>query len=341
MALGVAVMATSCGDDNKIEETTTPTGYEVAERALIANYPDATNISWSTQSDYQVAKFKSSVTKSDDTNYTVWYEVDGDDANEVKSNQNLNGELSKLPTSVQNSFDETVYADATLWTIEEIEKDIDSRDDDDNTEKVVIYEIELDGIAANEGMEAELKFDADGKLIFKKEELDDDNDDDDNDKLVINQAMQESVEEFMIKMEFTDDKSDILIIDAELDDNKIEVDVVIISKDDSELELELNATTYEVIGYEYETEMETTYREMPSELKNTIIAYYETYHADLELPNDEAEVKLKGEASNDEEIKVEVDIEYTINGVEYEASFELIQRNGVYSVIEGEIEVED
>ena len=317
-----SVVAATCVACDKSDNGTEIVDFTAAQTELQKLYPEAQQVQWSFSRGYHVAKFNNpALTRSAQAglNTTVWFEVEGNKAEQQMINQDFGASLAVLPAAIQEAFNATEYSDKSLWVIDEIdfEKEYIA-----GVGKKSVYEIELNSAPQiTPEKEAELYFDATtGELLFTKESVDDDSQDRDDEHLVINSQITESVTDYLTPTLLAGES--VVILSAELDDNEIEVDAIITNagKTVREVELTLNPSNYSVIGSESETEYTATFAALAAKYKTPITAWYDsnanTQHAPL--PEGTVLVELEETVENGK-TKAELEFEYA----GWEAEFEL------------------
>lgn len=304
----------SCPDG----DSETPIDYSIAEAQLHKDYSTYTigNIAWSTQRNYQVAKF-SIMSKP----ITAWYELSGRLAIREMDCEDLG---TTVPAIIKAAFDATPYSNTSLWVIEEIELEHNYK----ATGVESYYEMELQNLT-NSNLEAKLFFDGiTGVLLYSKEDFDDDDDDDDiDDTFVINDQLKAAVEAAVPGAQ---------IIDAEVDDNLIEVGAIV-TVNGIKQEIELNfSMNYMLVSKEIETEY--VYSALPANF--AIIKTWLTNHpstAPIPPANTQVEITEGNQVEDDNNVgryyyELEID-EYTSGANEYEFEFYLSEEFNIIAVI--------
>ena len=271
---------------NEIENS----DFSVAMEQLAIDYPkyDTKDAKWVIDKQYQVATFTALV-KSNASEISVWYDVNGEDA---QRKFDVVDEGTEIPAVIKTAFNATVYSDAKLWKI----KDVELGNRYNNDLVVSIYEVELDNIS-DEKLEAELYFDAiTGKLLLSKEELESE----DNDRYIVDAALQSAVSAVY---------PDAIIIAASNDDVNIEVDVVA-TEDGNALELEMLFTLDKVyVSSEYEVQ----FSELPIKF-SAINTWFENSNS-YTTPADDHDVEVLTGANivvNDIKCSTYITMEYNL-----------------------------
>ena len=296
-------------------------GYAVAEAKLMEDYKgyNVGEIIWSTQRSYQLATFNIS-TKAVSKSITAWYSVNGDTATREMDSENLG---VVIPDVIRSAFEATVYSDASLWVIEEIELERSYNSNSIDS----YYEVDLVSKVVPQ-LEAELFFNATtGVLLTSKE----DTESRDDDKFVVNAELKAAVEKAV---------PGATIIDADVDDNIIEVDVIVTTGGVlKEVELEFTMA-YVLISSEIETEY--TYGQLPAQF-NTINDWFANNAALVPTPSAMTLVEITegNQTEADHNIgayyyNVEID-DYISGVIEYEVEFYLDEKCEITSVIVNDV----
>ncbi len=286
---------------------------------------------------YEVATFTLTDTRDVSTdiraakpNMTVWYKVTNAKATMKQSTEDFGTTMhDKLQTAFENT---PKYGDSTLWTVTEVELDIQEED----TSETRVYEIELEN-NANRNLKAELYYNYDNpiKLLYSKEELDDDNNDDD--KVVIDEALINAV-----KVVYPAPAT-VQVIDAEMDGTQVEVEVLVTNAGKTtENEIVFTDTTYATVAsQESESEATLTYTTIdPAELKTAVEAWFTTNATKLNSTTPANEpvyvtTIITGSGAS-AVITYEVEVEYTNSTNEYEVELEF---NSQFTVTDQEAEI--
>lgn len=154
---GLLFAGCSSDDDNAVINGNTPN--EQIVKAFKQQYPNATNVKWSTRDSYAVASFSLTQSKAKDIN-EAWYEQNG-----VCALSEIEITFDELPTAVKESYNTTSYA-TEGWEIDDIDKL--SRNG-----MALVYKIEVEKAGQPDH---DLLFSETGLLISDK--IDNDTDDD-------------------------------------------------------------------------------------------------------------------------------------------------------------------
>lgn len=314
----LALTLISCSKDTETEDS----NYSVAENQLKLDYSqyNLTGISWRSVLGYQVANFKFT-TKANGTNANAWYLVNNNIAKREKSTASIG---VTVPETIKAAFEASKYSNALLWRIDEIE--LENNYNGNAVES--IYEVELESVI-NTNIEAEMYFDAKtGVLLYSREYLDDDDDNDDDNSIVIDDKLVQAVRAIY---------PDAVIIDAEIDDNMIEVAVTIIEGGIPK-EVEMLFT----MDYKYkggEIEYEVTYGKLSEKFKSVKDWFANTANG-VPVPNDDIIVEIEEGVGSENGITYmyQVEVEYTINGTEYNVELFL---DAEYVIVIEEIEIDN
>lgn len=312
--LGITVFSSCEKDQNHKSDDVV--NFIVSERQLVNDYAQysITNLLWETIDNYEVATF-TATTKTTSPSISAWYKVLGEKA---ERQIDIYNHGTTVPDIIKLAFDKTPYADANIWTIEEIE--LENRYN--NTAQKEIYTIELENVS-NENLEAELYFNAEtGKLLFSSEKLDDESDDD---RYIVNTELALAVKQIY---------NNAIIIGASKDDDEIEVDVVV-NEDATNLEIEmLFSLTQSYINSEYEVE----YSVLPAKFQS-VKMWIEDASNGFPIPEKDVEIEIiESNGMTIDNIKcnsvIEIEYEITSNGkkTEYEILFYLDAKNEIISV---------
>ncbi len=288
--------------------------FMVAEKQLVADYSayTVTDVSWVEKDGYQVGSFVGTA-KSAGVSISAWYAIAGE-----KASRHI--DVAKLgvaiPALIKPAFDATVYADAAVWTLDEIE--LENRYNGETEERV--YEVELDNVS-NKDLCAEVYFDAvTGGFLFAKEEVDASGDDSD-DRYVVDERLKAAVKAI---------HPEARVIDASKEDGFIEVLVF-----DKGLEIEMLFTA----EFIYKSgEYEVAYSELPAKY-SSVNAWISTPANGFPTPEATSEVEIREGAAlviDGVECRAFIELEYsTISGAvenEYELGFYLDADNEIISV---------
>lgn len=315
IALTLGVFFTFSCDKNDNNE------YSVAEKQLRLDYPNysLSNIKWTKEYSYDVARFSTQTKAATSNMLTAWYKVSGDKASRQMDIEDLG---NTIPETILSAFNATVYSNTQLWTIDEVE--LENRYNGNGIEKV--YEVELDSKTIV-NLEAELYFDAKtGELLFSKEDMDEDSNDTE-DKFVVNQELIDAVQRLYTGAQ---------IVDAEIDNNQIEVEAIVtIDNVKKEIEL-LFDMNYNLI--ESEIEYDTTYGSLNNDFSSVTAWFTDPINS---FPSPPAATKVEitqGNLVEDDltpnfNYKYGVDIEYQIGQTEYEVMFYLDAKFMILKVV--------
>ncbi len=164
--------------------------------AFSTMYPDATDVTWTTQGGYNVATFKSG-----SETVVVWLDDDGD---WYMTDTDI--PYTALPQAVRTAFEASEWA---TWTIDDVEEVT-------RLDMQIVYVIEVENEATGE--EVELRYLPDGTLIGAV--IDNDNDDDDNSDMLPTD-LPEAITNF-INTQYPG----AIIVDRDNDDGMIEIDIL-------------------------------------------------------------------------------------------------------------------
>ena len=251
--VGAVLAGTACSNDDK-DNSVPSVDRSIAEKQLMVDYAqyNLSDIKWRNSNGYEVAQF-SATTKSSPFIMEAWYQTEKGKANRVLDNKDFG---KTIPEIIQAAFAETIYSNATLWKVDDV--DLETRFTGSTLE--VVYIVELESLT-NKDLEAKLIFDTEGHLIFSREYQDTD---DKNDKYIVSDRLIEAVHVLY---------PDAKIVDAEYDDNKIEVDAIIVDEHHNIIEIELVFDkNYQLISQKCEHEY--TFETLPIEFKDALNDWY-------------------------------------------------------------------
>lgn len=288
-----AVLAgTACSNDDN-DNSVPSVDRSIAEKQLMIDYAqyNLSDIKWRNSNGYEVAQF-SATTKSAPFIMEAWYQTEKGKANRVLDNKDFG---KTIPEIIQAAFAETIYSNATLWKVDDV--DLECRFNGHAMETVYIVELES---LITKNLEAKLIFDEQGTLIFAREYEDNDSNNDD-DKFIVNQRLIDAVHAVFPHAQ---------IIDAEYDDKKIEVDAIIMDEHHNITEVELVFDeNYNLISQECEHEY--TFETLPIEFKDALNDWY-LHNTDKPHPTNftriEVEEKVGKFMGKDYAFKVEFEV---------------------------------
>ncbi|MGL4229372.1 MAG: hypothetical protein ACRCR3_12135, partial [Tannerellaceae bacterium] len=211
-------------------------------------------------------------------------------ANRVLDNKDFG---RTIPEIIQAAFAETIYSNATLWKVDDV--DLETRFTGSTLE--IVYIVELESLTSKD-LEAKLIFDTEGHLIFSREYQDTD---DKNDKYIVSDRLIDAVHVLY---------PDAKIVDAEYDDNKIEVDAIIVDEHHNIIEIELVFDKdYKLISQK--SEHEYTFETLPIEFKDALNDWF-LHNTDKPHPTNftriEVEEKVGKFMGKDYAFKVEFEL---------------------------------
>lgn len=163
---GAFALMTSCTEDNNPQSDPIPEN--IPEAVILefnAKYPNATNVSWSTQDTYAVAHFYLASTRAGghEPNNTAWFNMKGHwNMTETKIS------YQQLPDAVKAAFEASPYAS---W---QIDNEIDKLQRNDNNE--TLYIIEARQREGNVETEVDLYYTEEGILVKEIIDAETDND---------------------------------------------------------------------------------------------------------------------------------------------------------------------
>ena len=265
---------TSCNEDaTSTEEIKTETLVSAAKAQFAKDFAgtNTTNTQWSVNgSNHAVVKFnlmqpvRNNVTVAKE----IWYADKSNNAvSKVFDNTTYDKySISAIPVEIQKAFNATVYADITLWTLNEVEYEYSEGEGGLTFNNVYIYEVEN---KINPNREAKIIIDSKTfEVIYMKESFDvDDNENDNNtSNTLITQALIDAVNSV-----FPNAKT--VIIEAESASNgNIEVDgLVTIDGITSEFEVRFDAS---LTLLDKEIEFDATFGKLATAEQEAIAAWF-------------------------------------------------------------------
>ena len=316
----------SCEEKINPPTPTEPSQFAAAQIQLLKDYPqyNIEDAVWIEKDQYQIATFDAKTkVAAPMPSITVWYEIDGGFAERklvVTKNYTL-------PDIIVTAFNATKYANAEIWTVNEIE--LENRFSENVQAKV--YTVELSNII-DTNLEAEIYFNAEtGELILAKEDL---NTTDEENKYIVDEKLSTAIKTIY---------PDAIIIDASHDDNLIEADIIA-PNNDNKLEIEITFTKkLKYVSSEYDVE----YSKIPTKFA-TVKSWFENTVNNHPTPADTDEVEItEGPELIVDDVTcnaiIELEYETIVNEeqTELEVSFLLDADNKIVKVINETIEIRD
>ena len=179
---------TSCSDDDDATNGATPN--EQIVNAFKKQFPNATEVKWSTRNGYSVASFRLAQNPTGETN-EAWYEANG----ECPLTELEIPSFDQLPAKVQEGYNASIFGQEG-WAIDDIDALY-------RLNMALVFKIEVEKAGQPD---YDLLFSEEGVLISAKVDNDDD---DDNVPVIIPTAIREFVNQHLSGAELLDyDKED-------------------------------------------------------------------------------------------------------------------------------------
>lgn len=309
------ILATACSSDDTDKNLPSDTK-SIAEQQLKADYADynITDIKWRNSNGYDVALFSAN-TKAAPQQIEAWYQVENGKAGRVLDNRDFG---TVIPEAIREAFEHTIYADASLWKVDDV--DLETRFNGHAME--VVYVVEMESIL-HKDLEAKLLFNAKGELIFSKEYEDDK---DDEEKFIVDQRLLDAVHAIFPDAE---------VVDAEFEDGIIEVDALRFINDRTiEIEFEFDRN-YKLLSYE--SEQEYLFGELPMDFKTPLTHWYGQHESfNYPMPTDLTKVEVEEKKGKFEGVEYSYKLEFEVLNTEFTFYFDVH-----YAIVGEEIDLED